>query len=136
MTRSLMVAFFAVALSCLSLTASASADPNTAPGDQPCNFTLSTPHVVQVSGTDMVSVTMAPAACDGGTPYQSIACIQVQGSPGPGRCTQNNGPLMARVYYSPYQPGTTYVATGKGCASKGNPPQPFCAPTGPLTATL
>jgi hypothetical protein len=136
MTRSLWVAVFTAALSCLSITASAAADPDADPSDMPCSFTLSAPHVVQVSGTDMVAVTMEPTSCDGGTPYQSIACIQVQGNQGSGRCKQNNGLLMARVYYSPYQPGATYVATGRGCASKGNPPQPFCAPTGPLTATL
>lgn len=136
MPRSLRVAVFTVALSCLSITASAGADPNADSSGPPCSFTLSPPHVVQVSGTDMVSVTMSPAHCNGGTAYQSIACVELQGSQGPGRCAQNNGLLTARVYYSPYQPGATYVATGRGCASKGNPPQPFCAPTGPLTATL
>ncbi|KUI22676.1 hypothetical protein AU193_20530 [Mycobacterium sp. GA-1285] len=132
MIRSLMVAVFTVALSCASLSASASADP----GDPPCWFTLSAPHVVQVSGTDMVTVTMSPADCDGGTPYQSIACVVLQGSSGPERCVQNNGLLTARAYYSPYQPGATYVATGRGCATAGNPPEPVCQPSGPLTATL
>ncbi|WP_083410687.1 hypothetical protein [Mycolicibacterium rutilum] len=110
----------------------AAAQPETAP----CDYNLSAPHVVRVGSTDMVAVTMAPAGCDGATPYMSVACVQLEGSPGPGRCRQNNGPLTAVVYYSPYQPGATYVATGRGCATKGNPPQPFCGTTGPVTATL
>lgn len=127
-----MVAVCTVALSCLSVTAAAGADP----GDPPCSFTLSAPHVVQVSGTDMVAVTMSPSHCNGGTPYQSVACVELQGGPAPQRCVQNNGLLPARAYYSPYQPGATYVATGRGCATAGNPPQPSCQPTGPFTATL
>lgn len=132
MIRSLMVAVFTVALSCLSVTAVADAEP----ADPPCTFTLSAPHVVQVSGTDMVAVTMTPADCNGGTPYQSVACVELQGSPGPQRCEQNNGLLTALAYYSPYQPGATYVATGRGCSTAGNPPEPVCRPWGPLAATL
>ncbi|OBI74772.1 hypothetical protein [Mycobacterium sp. E740] len=131
MIRSLMVAVFTVTLSCLSISAVANADP--AP---PCSYTLSPPHVVQVSGTDLVAVTVSPAGCNGATPYQSVACVQLQGSPGPGRCKQNNGLLAAQVYFAPHQPGATYVATGRGCATTGNPPQPVCQPVGPLTATL
>ncbi|MGE2722560.1 hypothetical protein [Mycolicibacterium celeriflavum] len=132
MIRSLMVAVFTVTLSSLPLSAVAGAEP----ADPPCNFTLSAPHVVQVSGTDMVAVTMTPKDCTGGTPYQSIACVELQGGPGPENCVQNNGLLTARAYYSPYHPGATYVATGRGCATVGNPPEPVCQPTGPLTATL
>ncbi|KUI43659.1 hypothetical protein AU197_23995 [Mycobacterium sp. IS-1590] len=132
MIRSLMVAGFAVAVGCGSVTATASADP----GDPPCSFTLSAPHVVQVSGTDMVAVTMSPSGCDGGTPYQSIACVELQGNAGPENCVQNNGLLTARAYYSPYQPGATYVAMGRGCSTSGNPPEPVCESSGPLTATL
>ncbi|KUH93319.1 hypothetical protein [Mycobacterium sp. IS-3022] len=132
MIRPLMVSGLTVALSCLPITAAAGADPQT----PPCTYTLSPPHVVQVSGTEMVAVTMSPAGCDGAIPYQSIACVQLQGGQGPGRCEQNNGLLPARVYFSPHQPGATYVATGRGCSTTGNPPQPVCAPAGPLTATL
>ncbi len=132
MIRSLMVGVFTVALSCASVTATAAADPD----EPPCSFTLSAPHVVHVSGTDMVAVTMSPSNCDGGTPYQSIACVELQGNAGPENCVQNNGLLTARAYYSPYQPGATYVATGRGCSTSGNPPEPVCEPSGPLTATL
>ena len=127
-----MVAVLTVTLSCLSVAAVAGAEP----ADPPCTFTLSAPHVVQVSGTDMVAVTMTPTDCTGGTPYQAVACVEIQGSPGPQQCVQNNGLLTARAYYSPYQPGATYVATGRGCATSGNPPEPVCLPSGPLTATL
>lgn len=127
-----MVSSLAVALSCLAIPAAASADP----GEPACSFTLSPPHVVQLSGTNVVAVTLSPAGCNDATPYQSVACVQLQGSPGPGRCKQNNGLLTAQVYLSPHQPGATYVATGRGCATKGNPPQPVCEPTGPLAATL
>lgn len=114
------------------LPATATAQPDAAP----CDYHLSAPQIVRVGDTEMVTVTMTPTACDGATPYMSVACVQLQGNPGPGRCKQNNGLLTAQVYYSPFQPGATYVATGRGCAVKGNPPQPFCAPAGPITAAL
>ena len=109
---------------------------NAEPAEPACDYRMSAPHVVAVSGTDMVSVTVGPAGCDGATPYQSVACVQLQGGSGPGECAQSNGVLTARVYLSPYRPGATYVATGRGCASKGNPPQSVCLPTGPVSATL
>jgi hypothetical protein len=101
-----------------------------------CEYTLSPPQVVQLSGNDVVTATLTPASCDLATPYLSVACLHVVGDAGPGRCEENSGTLAARVYVAPYRPGATYVATGKGCANKGNPPQPVCASTGPLTATL
>jgi hypothetical protein len=101
-----------------------------------CNYTLSAPYVVQLSGTDVVTATISPAACNRSNPYLSVACVQLQGSPGPGQCEQNNGPLVAQVFYAPYRPGATYVSTGRGCANTGNPPQPICQPVGPFTATL
>jgi hypothetical protein len=106
------------------------------PGPSPCSFTLSPPHVVQLSGTNVVAATLSPAGCDQATTYMTVACVQLQGSDGPGQCEQQNGILTAQVYYQPYRPGATYVSTGRGCSAKGNPPQPFCAPAGPLTATL
>lgn len=106
------------------------------PAPTACNYTLSAPYIVQLSGTDVVTATISPAACNQSNSYLSVACIQLQGSPGPGQCQQNNGPLVAQVYYAPYRPGATYVSTGRGCANKGNPPQPICQPVGPFTATL
>jgi hypothetical protein len=132
MIRSLTLLIVAVALPFAPAADVARAEPPSSP----CRYTLSPPHVVQVSGTSVVTATLSPAGCDQATAYQTVACIQRQGSDGPGRCEQNGGLLTARVYYAPYQPGATYVATGRGCASTGNPPQPFCQPMGPLTATL
>lgn len=106
------------------------------PAPPPCTYTLSPPHVVQLSGTNVVTATLSPAGCDRSNSVLSVACVQLQGSDGPGRCAQNNGPLTAQVYYAPYRPDATYVATGEGCATTGNPPRPFCQPTGPITARL
>ncbi|MGV0802317.1 hypothetical protein ABQF26_35420, partial [Mycolicibacterium elephantis] len=69
------------------------------------------------------------------TVFSTVACVQLEGAAGPGQCKSNNGNLPARVYYGAYQPGATYVSTGRGCATVGNPPQPVCQPTGPITAT-
>jgi hypothetical protein len=131
MIRSALVLFAAVAL-CFVGIVPAGASPS-AP---PCSFTLSPPQVVQLSGTNVVTATLSPAACDQSDTYLSVACVQLQGSDGPGQCAQGQGILPAQVHFAPYRPGATYVSTGRGCSSKGNPPQPFCRPAGPLTATL
>ena len=91
---------------------------------------------MQLSGTNAVTATLSPAACDRSVAYLTVACVQLQGSDGPGQCQQQNGILTAQVFYQPYRPGATYIATGRGCANTGNPPQPVCQPMGPLTATL
>jgi hypothetical protein len=106
------------------------------PGPALCEYTLSPPHVVQLSGTDVVTATLSPAGCNQSTPYQTVACLEKVGTDGPGRCEENSGNLPAQVYYAPYEPGATYVSTGRGCASTGNPPLPVCTPTGPFTAEL
>ncbi|MGV0795252.1 hypothetical protein [Mycolicibacterium sp. XJ1819] len=132
MTRSLLVLSAAVALSVAGAPAVAGAQPDTSL----CTYNMSPPYVVSVSGTDMVTATISPGACDMSTTYLSVVCIQLEGAPGPGTCVQNNGILEAQVFYSPYEPGQTYVSTGRGCATTGNPPQPVCEPVGPVTAAL
>lgn len=132
MLRTPVIPLAAAALTLGATTAAAGASP----GPSPCAYTLSPPHVVALSGADAVSATLAPAACDSATAYLSVACVQLQGSDGPGQCAQNNGILTAQVWYQPYRPGATYIATGRGCANTGNPPQPVCRSVGPLTATL
>jgi hypothetical protein len=84
----------------------------------------------------VVTATLSPAGCDRSVAYLTVACVQLQGSDGPGQCAQQNGILTAQVFYQPYQPGATYIATGRGCATTGNPPQPVCQPMGPVTTTL
>ncbi|MCV7153533.1 hypothetical protein [Mycolicibacterium pyrenivorans] len=106
------------------------------PTPSPCDYVLTPPSVVNVSGTDVVTATVSPGACDGAVAYQTVACIQMQGASGPGQCAQNTGILPAQVFFQPYRPGTTYTSTGRGCASKGNPPQRFCQESGPITVTL
>ncbi|MGX9791965.1 hypothetical protein [Mycobacterium sp. MMS18-G62] len=106
------------------------------PAQPPCSYTLSGPQVVQLSGTNTVTATLSPAGCDRSVAYMTVACVQLQGSDGPGQCAQQNGILMAQVFYQPYRPGATYIATGRGCANTGNPPKPVCQPLGPVTATL
>lgn len=125
----------AVALAVAAVPGVATAQP-TQPAGQLCSYTLTPPQVVNISGTEMVTATVSPAKCNRSTTYLSVACVQVEGNPGPGQCVQNNGILTAQVYFSPYQPGRTYVATGRGCATTGNPPQPVCDPLGPITAAL
>jgi hypothetical protein len=138
MIRSLILLISVVALSLGGTAAVAWAEPAqpAEPAESPCTYTLSPPHVVDVSGTSMVTATLSPAACDQSNVFLSVACVQLQGSDGPGKCEQNNGILTAQVFYAPYRPGATYVSTGRGCASKGSPVQPFCQPIGPVTATL
>ena len=106
------------------------------PPPMACNYTLTAPTVVNVSGTDVVTTTVDTAACDGAVTFQTVACIQMQGSSGPGKCAQGRGILPAQIFFQPYRPGTTYTATGRGCASAGNPPQKVCQEAGPITATL
>ena len=102
----------------------------------PCSFTLSPPQVVQVSGASLVTATVTPAGCKvPANPHQTVACLQLQGSDTPGQCMNANGLLTAQVYYL-YRPGATYVSTGRGCASTGNPQRSICQLVGPYAATL
>jgi hypothetical protein len=133
MIRSPMVLVAAVTL---ALAGTAAAVAQAEPSPPPCAYTLSPPHVVQLSGINVVTATLSPAACNQSTAYMTVACVQLQGSDGPGQCQQQNGILTAQVFYQPYRPGARYVSTGRGCADTGNPPQPVCQPMGPLTATL
>jgi len=132
MVRSPIVLTAAAVLTLGGTAAVANAEPS-AP---PCSYRLSPPQVVQLSGTNVVTATLSPAACNQSTAYLTVACVQLQGSDGPGQCAQQNGILTAQVFYQPYRPGGTYVSTGRGCANTGNPPQGVCVPMGPLTATL
>ena len=132
MIRSPIVLTAAVALAFGGTAAVASASPS----PPPCSYTLSPPQVVQLSSTNAVTATFSPAGRNRSTAYLTVACAQLQGSDGPGQCQQDSGILTAQVFYQPYRPGATDVSTGRGCATTGNPPQPVCQPTGPLTATL
>ena len=132
MIRSLMALTAAPALALAGTTAMAGASP----APPACAYALSPPEVVQLSGTNVVTATLTPAACDESDAYLLVACVQLQGSDGPGQCAEGQGILPAQVYYQPYRPGATYFSTGRGCSSKGNPPTPVCSTTGPVTAAL
>src|SRR5262245_4821592 len=132
MVSSPLVLTAAVVLTLGGTAPVADAEP-TAP---PCSYRLSPPQVVQLSGTNVVTATLSPAACNQSTAYLTVACVQLQGSDGPGQCAQQSGILTAQVFYQPYRPGARYVSTGRGCANTGNPPQGVCVPMGPLSATL
>jgi hypothetical protein len=132
MLRTSMVLTAALAVSLAGTAAVAHAEP----GPPPCAYTLSPPQITQLAGTNVVTATLSPAACDASVAYLTVACVQLQGSDGPGQCAQQNGILTAQVFFQPYRPGATYIATGRGCANTGNPPKQVCQPMGPLTATL
>ena len=85
MIRSLIVLPAAVALALAGTAAVAGASPSPAP---PCAYTLSPPQVVQLSGTNVVTATLTPAACDRSDAYLLVACVQMHGSDGPGQCAQ------------------------------------------------
>jgi len=106
------------------LTLAGSAVAGAEPSPSPCSYRLSPPQVVQLSGTNAVTATLSPASCDRSVAYLTVACVQLQGSDGPGQCQQQNGILTAQVFYQPYRPGAAYIATGTGCANTGNPRQP------------
>jgi hypothetical protein len=131
MFRLPMVLTGAAALALVGIAPVASAEPSPT-----CQYTLSPPHVGPLGGANAVTATLSLAGCDQSVGYMTVACVQLQGSDGPGQCASQNGILTAQVFYQPYRPGATYVATGRGCANTGNPPQPVCQPVGPLTATL
>jgi hypothetical protein len=133
MIRSLMVLAAALVLTLAGTAGVTSAEPSPPTA---CSYTLSPPHIVSLSGTNVVTATLSPAACDRSEPYLSVACVQMDGSDSSAKCQQGEGNLTAQVYYAPYRPGATYVATGRGCALTGNPPLPVCQPAGPYTATL
>lgn len=130
MIRSLLTVAAAATLSVGGLATVARAEP---PG---CSYTLSAPEVAHVSGSDIVTATLAVGACNQSDSYLLVVCVQKQGSQTAEQCQENKGLLTTRVYYAPHQPGATYISTGRGCALTGNPRQPVCQSEGPLTATL
>lgn len=132
--------FFRVAFVTVALTGALSAAaPGGVAGADPgepvtCDFTLSEPAVVDVSGVPMVGATVSPAGCTGtAKPTSSQVCLTTPGSAG--RCAELPGYNDAHVYLSPYQPGVTYTATGRGCAAQTSPPVPMCVTLGPKSAT-
>jgi len=97
----------------------------------PCTYTLSPPAV----GPGGVTATAELAGCGpAGGPYKAVACLL--GADGVTHCAQGSGADPATITV-PYQPGTTYIATGRGCPVwLGQNVAPDCQLLGPINATL
>lgn len=102
----------------------------------PCAYTLSPPQLVHVDGVAQVTATVTPEGCAGPFwPEYGVACLHLQG--GEGKCTHARGQTPAQVYFGAYQPGATYVSSGRGCGAVfSDATAPNCQLLGPLTATL
>ena len=138
-----MIRCLAVVVSCFATTvaglslATANAAPPDAAGPKPsCVYTLSTPEVVQVSGSAMVRLTLKPYPCTGSiNPNYLSVCLKPESSANNGTCGFSSIPTFAQVYL-PYKPGITYVATGTGCGSVYTEEGSICASVGPVKTTL
>ena len=131
--------FMAVAAGTVTGLFMASTVPAIAAPDEPitCPYALSPVQLVTVSGVVMVTTSLPPAQCRGrANSIHTSACLNAEGSGTPGVCQRATGQNTAHVFYSPYRPGTTYVATGAGCATGIQPVQSYCSSVGPLTVTL
>ncbi|CAN5786821.1 hypothetical protein BH09ACT7_BH09ACT7_46090 [soil metagenome] len=135
-----MIRRFAVLVAALGAvhgSGGVAATANAAPDDGSirCNFTLSAPSVITVSGTQMVTATVSPADCTGtANPKASQVCIATFDSVG--RCDLASGYETAQVFFSPYVPGTNYIAKGYGCAGLSTPSTAICSSVGPKAGVL
>jgi hypothetical protein len=136
MSRAFNILWVAVTVALTGIAGASGAYAQPPPNPGPCGFTLSPPQVVNVSGVDKVTATLTPAGCAAPwRPKYGVACLNVQG--GVARCTQSRGPETAHVFYEPYQPGTTYESTGRGCGAVFDfTTDPNCQVVGPFAATL
>jgi hypothetical protein len=101
-----------------------------------CAYALKPVGLTDVSGVTMVSTALPPAQCQGrANSIHTSACLTAQGSEGPALCQRASGQNTA-VVFTAYRPGTTYVATGSGCATGIDPVRTYCTSVGPLTVTL
>lgn len=103
-----------------------------------CAYSLSPPSVVHVDGVSRVTATVSFDSCTGPfRPAMSVACVHLAGPDSQGQCTQARGPGAAQVYFEPYQPGATYIASGRGCGKVFEDAlEPNCHMLGPINATL
>ncbi len=140
MTRcvALIVSLLASAALATFSAAGATADPTDGPAPEPsCVYTLSAPELVSVSGALMVTATLTPFPCTGAiNPNSLTVCVSVQGDEANGKCGFQARSTAARVFLSPYRPGTTYVAKGQGCGGVYTFVGSVCTTVGPKSATL
>jgi len=131
-----VVSCLAIALTGLCFPAPVSADTPALTGEPSCEYTLSQPQVVQVSGTSMVTATLTPYPCTGSiNPNSLTVCVSPQPSSSAGTCGFSAVPDRAEVFI-PHKPGTTYVATGRGCGSVYTTQGSICTTVGPVETTL
>lgn len=101
--------------------------------EAPCTYTLSPP---EVSGTVVTSTAVIAGCGAAAGPYSAVACLQPLQPNSVIQCAQARGADPATVSV-PFQPGVSYVATGRGCAAWAlQPASPPCQILGPLTAAL
>ncbi|AMO62780.1 Uncharacterised protein [Mycolicibacterium phlei] len=104
----------------------------------PCHYTLSPPQVVQGDGGSRVTATVSFDAC--GAPFQpavSVVCVHLAGPSSQGSCAQARGPATAQVFFEPYEPGATYIASGRGCGKVFEDAiEPNCQILGPINLPL
>ena len=118
--------------------ATAAAQPTGDPAPEPsCVYTLSAPEVVSVSGTLMVTATLAPFPCTGAiNPNSMTVCVSVQGDTANAKCGFTARSIPAQVFLTPYRPGATYESTGRGCGGVFTLVGSVCTTVGPKSATL
>ncbi|BBX17203.1 hypothetical protein CRI77_10905 [Mycolicibacterium duvalii] len=126
-----------MSLAGIGWAAAATASPPTEGAEQPsCVYTLSTPRLVDVSGTTMVTATLTPYPCTGSiNPNSLTVCITPEGTPTAGTCGFSAVPSRAQVFVA-YKPGTSYVVRGTGCGSVYTTQGSLCSTVGPFTTTL
>lgn len=132
-----VVGCFATVLAGLAATTTAAAAPPPDEQDErSCVYTLSTPQLVQVSGSTMVTATLTPYPCTGSiNPNYLSVCLQPEQNASAGSCGFSSIPSYAEVFV-PYKPGTTYVATATGCGSVYTEEGSICSTVGPKSTTL
>ncbi|WP_163800983.1 hypothetical protein [Mycolicibacterium sediminis] len=135
MNRAVTMSLSSAALVLSGVAGATSAHAQPPPPGTLCSFTLSPPHVVQVDGADMVTATVAPDGCAGAfRPRSSVVCVQAADSSA--QCSQGRDADIAQVF-TPYRPGTSYTATGRGLGALFNDAsEPNWQLLGPITAVL
>jgi hypothetical protein len=116
MIRSLAAFSTALALCPIGvyLAGGSAASPPAPGGAGVCNFAFDGPRVVGLSGVPYVEAGLHFTECTVRAHATTTVCLSVEGGDSAGLCQTHGATVPTFVYY-PYQPGTTYIATGKGC---------------------
>jgi hypothetical protein len=123
-TLSVVRATLAVALCSVCCAGISSASP--ADGSGQCNFGITPPTVVPVSGVNYVYATLRAGACTlHADPLSSTVCLSIEGDDSAGECASKYGVETAELYVA-YRRGATYVEKGQGCAGVNQPPYTLC----------